>query len=197
MSTLRRLLFASRADFRRARKEEKNGGRSRNAASSSPVGCPSAGGRGQVERRIRTVARIQWKVMNTRSSKTGVSYLKPPLRSAMPLSVARIYVGIPLVAMKVKTPRSARERWPTAYRESGCSIAHGAVALFATLLLPPPPPPPRSLIAIRLGKMDHQINRRASDTRGRFRRRNDSWKYFKRWRWRHSCGCSRFRYWQK
>lgn len=60
--------------------------------------------------------------------------LKPPLRSAMPLSVARIYVGIPLVAMKVKTPRSARERWPTACRESGCSIAHGAVALFAMRL---------------------------------------------------------------
>jgi len=36
--------------------------------------------------------------------------LNPPLRSAMPLSVAQIYVGIPLVAMKVKTPRSARER---------------------------------------------------------------------------------------
>lgn len=90
--------------FRRAREEEKSGGRSRNAESSSPVGCSSTGGRGQVERRIRTVARIQWKVMNTPIFEDRRVILKPPLRSAMPLSVARIYVGIPLVAMKVKTP---------------------------------------------------------------------------------------------
>lgn len=50
-------------------------------------------GRGQVERRIRTAARIQWKVMNIRSScRSRVSYLSHHRRrlDVIPLSAARI-----------------------------------------------------------------------------------------------------------
>jgi len=44
----------------------------------------------------------------------------------------RSKVGILSVAMKVKTSRSVRERWPTAYEESRCSFAVQTVlALFA------------------------------------------------------------------
>lgn len=65
-----------------------------------------------MERRIRTNSMEGY--MNTPRSpcRRRMSYLSRRI-SAMPLSAARAReskVGIPSVAMKVKTPRSARER---------------------------------------------------------------------------------------
>lgn len=62
---------------RRKKEEETEDARATRLLPRRMLFCRRGHGRGQVERRIRTAARIQWKVMNTRSScRSRVSYLR-------------------------------------------------------------------------------------------------------------------------
>lgn len=89
----------------------------------------------------------------------------------MPLSVARIYVGIPLVRDESENP-SLCSREMT-YCSPGIWVLHRAwrrgIIRDSSFACPRPAPLPLPRSLIRLRKMDHQINRRASDTRERFR----------------------------